>query len=382
MPGEHVLVRGIVEKIGLNHACVKYEKVPADEIIFEKEIADHQAGIDNILNLLTDKKNGCLNNIKEIEAVGHRIVHGGEEFKSSVLITKKVLKEIENCIELAPLHNPSNLKGIYAIEKIIPGIKQVAVFDTQFHQSMPPHAYLYAIPYQYYEKGKIRRYGFHGMSHFYVTHKACELLNTAIEKIKIISCHLGNGSSITAIDKGRSIDTSMGYTPLEGLIMGTRSGDLDIGVVTHIMENDGLDHTRITTLLNNESGLLGISGISSDMREIESASKDNNNKRAQIALDMFCYRIKKYIGAYSAALNGLDLLIFTGGIGENRPEIRKIVCENFDYLGIKLDANKNNQTLSDENIISAENSKVKIIVIPTNEELVIAKDTMEIISGT
>lgn len=381
MPGEHVLVRGIVEKIGLNHACVKYERVPAAEIAFEKEIADHQAGIDNILNLLTDKNNGCLNNIKEIEAVGHRIVHGGEEFKSSVLITKKVLNEIENCIELAPLHNPSNLKGIYAIEKIIPGIRQVAVFDTQFHQSMPPHAYLYAIPYGYYEKGKIRRYGFHGMSHFYVTRKACELLNTAIEKTKIISCHLGNGSSITAIDKGRSIDTSMGYTPLEGLIMGTRSGDLDIGVVTHIMENDHLDHTGINTLLNNESGLLGISGISSDMREIESASKDNN-KRAQIALDMFCYRIKKYIGAYSAALNGLDLLIFTGGIGENRPEIRKIVCENLDYLGIKLDANKNKQILSDENIISAENSKVKIIVIPTNEELVIAKDTMEIISGT
>ncbi len=382
MPGEHVLVKGIVEKIGLNHACVKYEKATVAEIILEKEIADHQTGIDNILNLLTDKNNGCLNDINEIEAVGHRIVHGGEEFKSSVLITKKVLKEIENCIELAPLHNPSNLKGIYAIEKIIPGIKQVAVFDTQFHQSMPPHAYLYAIPYRYYEKSKIRRYGFHGMSHSYVTHKACELLNTGIEKIKIISCHLGNGSSITAIDKGRSIDTSMGYTPLEGLIMGTRSGDLDIGVVIYIMENDGLDHTDINTLLNNESGLLGISGISSDMREIESATTGINNKRAQIALDMFCYRIKKYIGAYSAALNGLDLLIFTGGIGENRPEIRKIVCENLDYLGIKLDANKNNKTLSYENIISAENSRVKIIVIPTNEELVIAKDTMEIISGT
>lgn len=381
MPGNQVLAKGIVEKIGLENSLVVHENIPGTKVSFDNKICNHHSGIDFILALLVDNDNGCLKNINEIDAVGHRIVHGGEVFMSSVLITNEVLKEIESCIELAPLHNPSNIEGIYAMEKIIPDIKQVAVFDTSFHLAMPAYAYMYAIPYEYYEKKKIRRYGFHGMSHHYVSQRACELLNIDIKKQKIISCHLGNGSSITAINKGKSIDTSMGYTPIEGLIMGTRSGDLDVGIVTHIMEMESISHSSVNTLLNKKSGMLGISGISSDMREIEYAAKEKQNARAQLALEMFSYRIKKYIGAYAAALNGVNVLIFTGGIGENRAETRKNVCKNLDYLGIEIDDHKNDSANSNEMIISASNSKVTVMLIPTDEELVIAKDTVEIVSN-
>lgn len=382
LPGSDVLAKGVVEKIGIDGSFVKHSFSPKKEIVIEKNIIDHQFGIDVILNLLVDKKYGALEKIDEIDAAGHRIVHGGEIFRSSVLITPEVIHEIEKCAKLAPLHNPSNLKGINAMSKLIPGIKQVAVFDTQYHQTMPACAYMYAIPYEYYQKDKIRRYGFHGMSHHYVANHACEFLNLDIKAQKIISCHLGNGSSITAIKNGESIDTSMGYTPIEGLIMGTRSGDLDIGVVTHIMEEEKMNQNAVNALLNNKSGMLGITGLSSDMREIETAAKDKNNTRAKLALEMYYYRIKKYIGAYVAALNGLDLLIFTGGIGENRPETRRNVCRNFKFLGLELSENDNNSSHSDDRIISARDSKVKVVVVPTNEELVIAKDTFQIISNS
>ncbi len=382
LPESDVLAKGVIEKIGIDGSFIMHAIKSETEVKIEKEIIDHQSGIDFILKLLVDKEFGVLEKIDEIDAAGHRIVHGGEEFHSSVLITRKVIHEIEKCSKLAPLHNPSNLKGIHAMSKLIPGIKQVAVFDTQYHQTMPACAYMYAIPYDYYQKDKIRRYGFHGMSHHYVSNRACEFLNLNIKDLKIISCHLGNGSSITAIKNGVSIDTSMGYTPIEGLIMGTRSGDLDIGVVTHIMEEEKMNQNSVNALLNSRSGMLGITGISSDMREIEAAAKNKNNARAKLALEMYYYRIKKYIGAYVAALNGLDLLIFTGGIGENRSETRRNVCENFDFLGLKLNDNDNNSSHSDDRIISAKDSKVIVIVVPTNEELVIAKDTLQIISNS
>lgn len=382
LPGSAVLAKGIVEKIGLEGSLIKHSVKSEPEIILNNTMQDHQTAIDFVLKLLVDKKLGCLRKIEEIDAVGHRIVHGGEEFKSSVLITKEVIDEISKCAELAPLHNPSNLKGIHAITSILPGIKQVAVFDTQYHQSMPARAYMYAIPYEYYEKDKIRRYGFHGMSHHYVSNRACEFLQLDIKKQKIISCHLGNGSSISAIEYGESIDTSMGYTPIEGLIMGTRSGDLDIGVVTHIMEEERMNQASVNDLLNSRSGMLGITGISSDMREIESAAKEDLNARAILALEMYYYRIKKYIGAYTAALNGLDILIFTGGVGENRSETRRKVCENLDYLGIILDNDKNTEANGEVVNISDPKSKVQVLVVPTNEELVIAKDTLDIISNS
>lgn len=380
MTTESVLSRGIVEKIGLKGSFLKLEKENGQKVMFEGEILDHQTGIEYVLGVLTSRKHGCLKSLDEIDAVGHRVVHGKEKFKSSVLITDEVIQELERCVDIAPLHNPPNLKGIYAMQNLLPSVPQVGVFDTAFHQTMPKHAYMYALPYSLYEKYGIRRYGFHGTSHRYVSKRACQFLGVDIGKQKIITCHLGNGASMTAILNGQSVDTSMGLTPVEGLIMGTRAGDLDLGIITYIMDKEDIGYKAVSTLINKHSGVLGISGISSDMREVEEAA-NNGNERAKLALDMYHYRVRKYIGAYTAAMNGLDILVFTGGIGENGWETREEVCKNMEYLGINLDPARNKGLRGKEAIISTDDSRVKVVVIPTNEELVIAQDTQMIVSG-
>lgn len=380
MTTESVLSRGIVEKIGLKGSFLKLEKENGQKVMFEGEILDHQTGIEYVLGVLTSRKHGCLKSLDEIDAVGHRVVHGKEKFKSSVLITDEVIQELERCVDIAPLHNPPNLKGIYAMQNLLPSVPQVGVFDTAFHQTMPKHAYMYALPYSLYEKYGIRRYGFHGTSHRYVSKRACQFLGLDIGKQKIITCHLGNGASMTAILNGQSVDTSMGLTPVEGLIMGTRAGDLDLGIITYIMDKEDIGYKAVSTLINKHSGVLGISGISSDMREVEEAA-NNGNERAKLALDMYHYRVRKYIGAYTAAMNGLDILVFTGGIGENGWETREEVCKNMEYLGINLDPARNKGLRGKEAIISTDDSRVKVVVIPTNEELVIAQDTQMIVSG-
>ncbi len=375
-----VLAKGVAERIGIKGSRIKYNRPNQPEVHFEGDILDHQIAIEYILTILKSEEYGVVKDLKEIEAVGHRVVHGGEKFKQSVLITDEVIKQIEIVSDLAPLHNPANLKGIYAISALLPQVPQVAVFDTAFHQTMPKHSYMYAIPYSLYNLYKIRRYGFHGTSHKYVSHKAAEFLNVPYEKQKIISLHLGNGASAAAIKFGESVDTSMGMTPLEGLIMGTRSGDLDVGAFVYILRKEQITPQVGSILLNKHSGVLGISGISPDMREIEQAAADGN-ERAKLALDMYAYRVKKYIGAYTAAMNGLDILIFTGGIGENSVLIRKMVCDELSYLGIKLDYDKNQQAIGKQAIISSDDSQVKVLVIPTNEELMIALDTEKIVSN-
>jgi len=376
-----VLAKGVAEKVGLKGSFVLLEKKNGQKVQFDGEIIDHQTGIEYILGILTSAKHGCIKNLDEIEATGHRVAHGGENFKTSAFIDDYVLAEIEKLGELAPLHNPANLKGIVAMKALIQGIRQVAVFDTAFHQTMPEHAYMYAIPYSLYNKYKIRRYGFHGTSHGYVSKRACEILNVDITKQKIITCHLGNGASMTAIDGGKSVDTSMGFTPIEGLIMGTRSGDLDIGVVSYIMDKEEIGLSSVNTVFNKQSGMLGVSGVSSDMREITDAALNKNNTRAQLSLDMYFYRIKKYIGAYASAMGGLDILIFAGGIGENSSVTRFEACKNLEFMGIEMDKKKNDLVHSKDAIISSNNSKVKVMVVPTNEELVIARDTLQIISN-
>jgi acetate kinase len=378
MTKKEVLTKGGIEKIGLHGSFLRNHRSDGDKVKLVGEVIDHQAGIEYILGVLISKKHGAISNLDEIDAVGHRVVHGAERFKSSVLIDEEVIDKIEECIDLAPLHNPPNLKGIEAIQAILPDIPQVAVFDTAFHQTMPNYAYMYAIPYSLYKKHGLRRYGFHGSSHRYVSQRACEILGFDFCQKKIITCHLGNGASITAIKNGKSIDTSMGLTPVEGLMMGTRSGDLDLGVLTHIIEKEEININVANTLVNKHSGILGVSGISSDMREVNNAAQ-NGNERAQLAIKMYCYRIKKYIGSYIAALGGLDLLVFTGGIGENATFIREEVCRDMDYLGIAIDYDKNTTVHATEDLISSAASKVNVIVVPTNEEYIIAQDTMEII---
>jgi len=374
-----VMAKGIVEKIGLNESILKNKRNDGDKILLTEEIPNHTIGIEKILNLLIDKNHGSLKSFDEINAVGHRVVHGAEEFNSSVLITDEVVKKMEECIDLAPLHNPPNLKGIAAIKKILPKIPQVGVFDTAFHQTMPDYAYMYAVPYELYEKYSIRRYGFHGTSHRYVSQRACEILNIDFKKQKIITCHLGNGASIAAVKNGKSVDTSMGLTPVEGLMMGTRTGDLDLGVMFYIMNKENLDVKAANKLVNKESGVLGISGVSSDMREVEEAEA-SGNERAMLALKMYNYRVKKYIGAYAAAMEGVDIIVFTGGIGENSPETREEVCKGFEFLGLDFDPSLNKGMRGKEVVISKSASKVTAIVVPTDEELVIAQDTFEIIS--
>ena len=379
METQSVLAQGGVEKIGLNGSFLKLTLPNGNKVILEGEILEHQVGIEYILGVITSKKYGCIQSLDDIDAVGHRVVHGGEKFNSSVLITDEVIQKITDCIDLAPLHNPPNLKGILAIKELMPNIPQVAVFDTAFHQTMPDYAYLYGLPYSLYEKYAIRRYGFHGTSHRYVSEQACRFLGVPYEEQKIITCHIGNGASAAAIKNGRSMDTSMGMTPVEGLLMGTRSGDVDAGILTFIMEKENVGSQAISTIVNKYSGVLGISGVSSDMREIDAAIQ-NGDKQAALALKTYNYRIKKYVGAYAAALEGLDILVFTGGVGENQWVTRSAVCENMEFIGIKLDEEKNKSIRGIEALISTDDSRVKVVVIPTDEELMIALDTLKSIS--
>ena len=368
---------GGVEKIGMKGSFLKHTREDGEKVILEGEVLEHQVAIEYILGVLTSKKHGCLNDLDEISAVGHRVVHGGEQFNSSVIITEEVIRKVESCIEIAPLHNPPNLAGIYAISEMLPLIPQVAVFDTAFHQTMPEYAYMYGIPYSLYKKYAIRRYGFHGTSHRYVSQRACEFLGLDYQKTKIITAHIGNGASITAIENGKSVDTTMGFTPVEGLMMGTRSGDIDLGVVTYLMEKEMIGTSAATTLFNKHSGVLGVSGLSSDMRDIEKAISEGN-QRAKLALDMYEYRIKKYIGAYAAALNGFDVLVFTGGVGENQTATREKICKGLTFMGIEVDSEVN-KIRGEEILISTKNSKVKVVVIPTDEEYMIAADTMGLV---
>ncbi len=374
-----LIAKGIVEKIGMKGSFLKHEKESGQKVMFEGEILDHKIGIEYILGVLSSVKHGCISKLDEISAVGHRVVHGGEFFTESKLVNDEVIQALERYTELAPLHNPPNLKGIYGIQSLIPSIPQVAVFDTAFHTTMPNYAYMYAIPFALYKKYGIRRYGFHGTSHRYVYARACEILGVKAQDLKIVTCHLGNGASVCAIKDGISVDTSMGFTPVEGLIMGSRSGDIDMGAVTYIMDKEKIGTKSASILFNKHSGLLGISGTSSDMREIREASS-NGDQRSMLAIKMFDYRIKKYIGAYAAAMGGIDLLIFTGGIGENSDQTRTGVCEGMEFLGIELDEQINTGLRSKETTISKIGSKVKVMVIPTNEELMIAIDTQRIIS--
>ena len=378
MEHKQVIAQGGVEKIGLPDAFLQVKLPNGEKVKIEKPMPEHTVGIELILSVLVDEKIGCIKSLKEIDAVGHRVVHGGEKFNKSVLITPEVHKQIEQCVDLAPLHNPANLKGIDAIEKILPGIPQVAVFDTAFHQTMPDYAYMYALPYELYEKYAIRRYGFHGTSHRYVSARVCEFLGIKAEGKKIITAHIGNGGSCAAVLDGKSVDTSMGLTPVEGLVMGTRAGDLDLGAAMYIMDKEHLDTAGFSNLVNKKSGLAGISGVSSDCRDIDAACKEGN-KRAILARQMFIYRVKKYIGAYAAAMNGVDVIVFTGGIGENDAYIRGEIVKGLSYLGIELDEPKNNGSRGEEIVISTQNSKVTVCVIPTDEELMIASDTLALI---
>lgn len=380
MEEEKVMVKGIIEKIGLKGSYMEYEKEGAPELVLEGDILDHQQGIEYILGVMISEKHGCIKNLDEINAVGHRVAHGGEKFTTSVLIDKEVKEDIGKVAELAPLHNPPNLKGIQAMDSLLPKAPQVAVFDTAFHQSMPDVAYMYAAPYALYKKYGIRKYGFHGTSYRFVAKRACETLGVDINTQKIVACHLGNGASIAAIKHGKSIDTSMGLTPVEGLMMGTRTGDLDLGVLLFIMEKEEIGIEASRTLINKHSGMIGVTGVSSDMREIN-AAMDEGNDRARLGMEMYGYRIRKYIGSYSAAMGGIDILIFTGGIGENDYLVRKYATDGLEYLGIELDHAKNNGLRKTETHIHSENSRVKVVITPTNEELVIAKDTMEIVNS-
>lgn len=378
MESKTVMAQGGVEKIGLPDSFLLVKLPNGEKVKIEKTMPEHTVGIQLILNTLVDEKIGCIKDLKEIEAVGHRVVHGGEKFNKSVLITSEVKDMIIRCAELAPLHNPANLKGIEAIEKTLPGVPQVAVFDTAFHQTMPDYAYMYALPYELYKEYAIRRYGFHGTSHRYVSARVCEYLGVNPVGKKIVTAHIGNGGSCAAVMDGKSVDTSMGLTPVEGLMMGTRAGDLDLGAATYIMDKEHLTTTEFNTLVNKKSGLLGVSGVSSDARDIDAAIKAGN-ERADLARKMFIYRVKKYIGAYAAAMNGVDIIVFTGGIGENDAYIRGEIAKGFTYLGAELDERKNAGIHGDEAVISTPESKVTICVIPTDEELMIASDTQALI---
>jgi acetate kinase len=372
------LMRGIVDRIGMANSLLKQKRFDNDVVEVEDDIISHSVAIEKVLDLIIDKQHGVLMKINEIDAVGHRVVHGGEKFSRSVLINDKVIRAIEEYSEIAPLHNPYNLRGINAAIRALPKVPQVAVFDTAFHSSLPEEAFMFPIPYVFYEKYKIRRYGFHGTSHYYVSKRAAEILGRDINNFSVITCHLGNGASITAVKNGKSIETSLGFSTIAGLMMGTRCGDFDPAVILNIMEKEDLTIEQAVSLLTKHSGLLGVSGVSSDMREVQNAAK-NGNKRAQLALKMFSYIIKKYIGSYSAVLGGADAIVFTAGIGENVPNIREWSVENLEYMGAELDKEKNNSCIGREMIVSKDESKVKIIVVPTNEELVIAEDVVKVI---
>ena len=377
MSNSTVIAQGGIEKIGLQGSFLKLTLPNGEKKVLEKDIPEHTVGIEFILDTLTSAEYGAIKSLDEINAVGHRMVHGGEKFSKSVLLNQEVLDAFTACNDLAPLHNPANLKGVNAVTAILPNVPQVGVFDTAFHQTMPDYAYMYAVPYELYEQYGVRRYGFHGTSHRYVSKRVCEFLGIEQEGTKIITCHVGNGGSISAIKDGKCIDTSMGLTPLEGLMMGTRSGDIDAGAITYLMDKLKLDGAGVSDLLNKKSGVLGIFKKSSDMRELEAAVA-NGEERAILTEKMYFYRIKKYIGAYAAALGGVDIIVFTGGVGENQATARWGACEGLEYMGIKLDPEKN-KVRGEEMIISTDDAKVKVIVIPTDEELMIASDTMEIL---
>lgn len=380
MNGQKELASGGIEKIGLPDSFLKFTLSDGSKQVITQEIKEHTAGIELILKTLTDAKYGAIKSLDQIDAVGHRVVHGGDKFCSSVVINQEVIDKIEECVDLAPLHNPANLKGIFAIQKILPKVPQVAVFDTSFHQTMPPYAYIYALPYDYYEKYGVRRYGFHGTSHRYVAKRGCEFLGLDLENSRIITAHIGNGGSITAIKNGKSIDTSMGMTPVEGLMMGSRSGSVDPGVLTYLMEKENLSTRQINDIINKKSGLVGVSGISSDMRDIENAI-EQGNERARLAMDMYFYYILKYVSGYIAVLGGVDAIIFTGGVGENQPIMRKYVCDSLAFLGVDFNNELNDRIKGRETELTFPNSKVRVAVIPTNEELAIAIDTEELVEG-
>ena len=379
MTNEELICKGLVERIGMEGSVISHTKTGMDKFVLEAPMKDHKDAIGHVIDALKDEEHGVVKDMSEIGAVGHRVVHAGEKFAHSVLITDEVIKALEECVELAPLHNPPNLLGIAACQELMPGTPMVGVFDTAFHQTMPPQSYIYAIPYEYYEKYGIRRYGFHGTSHKYVSERAAEMLNVDIEDLKIITCHLGNGASVSAIKRGKCIDTSMGLTPLEGLVMGTRSGDIDPAIVTYIREKENLEQGVANDILNKKSGMLGISGVSSDFRDIEAAAEEGN-ERAMLALKVFAQRVKFYIGGYIAEMNGVDAIVFTAGVGENDMGMRDIICNEMGNLGIKLDLVKN-KVRGKEMVISADDSKVKVLLIPTNEELMIARDTYNIVTN-
>ncbi len=378
MDSKEVIASGGAERVGMPEAFVKVKLPNGEKRKIMHDIPEHTEGVKFILSLLTDPEIGAIKSLKEIDAVGHRMVHGGEKFAKSVLITDEVIETFEACSDLAPLHNPANLKGIRAVSELMPGLPQVGVFDTAFHQTMPDYAYLYALPYEVYEKYGVRRYGFHGTSHRYVSKRVCDFLGVEYEKQRIITCHIGNGGSLAAVKNGKCIDTTMGLTPLEGIMMGTRSGDVDGGAITYLEKKLNLTPDEMSNYLNKKSGVLGIFGVSSDMRELEAAC-EAGEKRAQLALQMYNYKIKKYIGAFAAAMGGVDIIVFTAGVGENQPSMRAGVVEGLEFLGVKIDPEINNNLRGEEKVISTPDSKVKVVVIPTDEELMIASDTMALI---
>lgn len=377
MENEEVMAKGLAERIGIEGSQVKHQAIGKEKKVYTDPLATHKEAINTVLKALVDPVYGAVKSLDEIDAIGHRVVHGGEKFAGSVVITDAVIKAMDECTDLAPLHNPPNIIGINACKELLPNVKMVGVFDTAFHQTMPEEAFIYPLPYELYKELGIRRYGFHGTSHKYVSQRVAEIMNKDIKDLRIITCHLGNGASVTAIKGGKSVDTSMGLTPLEGLVMGTRCGDIDPAIVTFLMEKKNLSIKQINNLMNKESGVLGISGVSSDFRDIETAAKEGN-KRAQLALDKFYYTVKKYIGSYAAAMGGVDVVIFTAGLGENSAEARKEICKGLEFLGITVDDDKNN-TRGKEVEISKDNQKVKVFVIPTNEELMIARETKSLV---
>ncbi|MCX7841580.1 MAG: acetate kinase [Clostridia bacterium] len=377
MTNESVLAKGVCDRIGLEHAFLKQTSRDGDPVVIEKDLYNHKVAIQEVINALTDKKIGVISSMSEISAVGHRVVHGGEKFSDSVVINDEVMKAIKDCIELAPLHNPPNVVGIEACQAIMPGIPMIAVFDTAFHQTMPKHAYIYALPYEIYEKYRLRKYGFHGTSHKYVAERAAAMLKKPIEDLKIITCHLGNGASICAVNGGKSVETSMGFTPLQGLAMGTRSGTIDPAVISFLMEKEKMSVKDISDFLNKKSGVLGVSGVSSDFRDLHEAA-DSGNERAQLAIDIFCYRVKRFIGDYAAVLGGVDAVVFTAGIGENNSIVRRKVLEGLEFMGICIDWDKN-KVRGQELDISTPDARVRTLVIPTNEELAIARETVKLL---
>ena len=377
MENEEVLCKGLVERIGIDGSILKHEKEGLDgKHVVEQPMKDHKDAIGHVLSAVVDPTVGAVKEMKEIDAVGHRIVHGGEKFASSAVLTDEVIDAIKDCSDLAPLHNPANLMGVEACKAILPDVPMVGVFDTAFHQTMPEKSFMYGLPHELYKKHGVRRYGFHGTSHLYVSQKAAEMLGKKPEDLKIITCHLGNGASITAVDGGKSVDTSMGLTPLEGLIMGTRCGDIDPAIIPFVMKKEGLDADGVDKLMNKESGVYGMTGISSDFRDIEDAAAEGN-QLAINALDAYAQRVKKYIGAYAAEMNGVDAIVFTAGLGENGIGMREMICADMDFIGIKLDPEKNDVRGKDR-IISSDDSRVKVLLIPTNEELMIARDTLRL----